>query len=105
MARWVRFGLSVSGPFGCRCLTSRGPAGWPGQSGKELGLTEPLLHSLTEQHATEVSRVSSGVLYNTDLSLPKTLYGANGFEINDIQEQETETSRVRPLQCNIVTLR
>ena len=22
MARWVRFGLSVSGPFVCRCLTS-----------------------------------------------------------------------------------
>jgi len=34
------------------------------------------------------------------LSLPKTLYGANAFEINDIQEQETWTSRVRPLQCN-----
>jgi len=27
------------------------------------------------------------------LSLPKALYGANGFESNDIQEQETETSR------------
>jgi hypothetical protein len=23
VARWVRFGLSVSGPFGCRCLTIR----------------------------------------------------------------------------------
>ena len=34
------------------------------------------------------------------LSLPKTLYGANAFEINDIQEQETETSRVWPLQCD-----
>ena len=39
------------------------------------------------------------------LSLPKTLYGANAFEINDIHKQETETSRVRPLQCNNVTLR
>ena len=36
-----------------------------------------------------------------NLSLPKTLYGAKVFEINDIQEQETETSRVRPLQCYI----
>jgi len=32
---------------------------------------------------------------------PKTLYGANAFEISDIQEQETETSRIRPLQCYI----
>jgi len=32
------------------------------------------------------------------VSLPKTLYGENAFEINAIQEQETETSRVRPLQ-------
>ena len=23
MARWVRFGLSVAGPFVCRCLNSR----------------------------------------------------------------------------------
>jgi hypothetical protein len=23
VARWVRFGLSVAGPFVCRCLTSR----------------------------------------------------------------------------------
>ncbi len=37
------------------------------------------------------------------LSLLKTLYGANAFEINDIQEQETETSRVRPLQCYIAS--
>jgi transposase len=26
MARWVRCGLSVAGPFVCRCLTSGGPA-------------------------------------------------------------------------------
>ena len=47
-------------------LISVGPGRWPGQSGKELGLTEQFLHSLLEQHATEVSRYSSGVLYNTD---------------------------------------
>jgi len=47
-------------------LTSRGPGRWPGQSEKELGSTERFLHSLVEQHATEVSRLSSGVLYNTD---------------------------------------
>jgi len=48
------------------CLTSRGPGRWPGQSGKELGLTERFLHSLVEQHAAEVSRLNSGVLYDTD---------------------------------------
>jgi hypothetical protein len=38
------------------------------------------------------------------LSLAKILYGANAFEINDIQEQETETSRVRQLrQCYIAS--
>jgi len=58
--------LSVSGPFVCRCLTSRGPGRWPGQSEKELGSTERFLHSLVEQQATEVGRLSSGVLYNTD---------------------------------------
>ena len=47
-------------------LKSRGPGRWPGQSGKELGLTVRFLHSLVEQHATEVSRLNSGVLYNTD---------------------------------------
>jgi len=47
-------------------LNSRGPGRWPGQSGKELGSTERFLHSLLEQQATEVSRLSSGVLYNTD---------------------------------------
>ena len=45
------------------------------------------------------------IRYPDHLSLPKTLYGANAFEINDIQEQETWTSRVRPLQCINVTLR
>ena len=66
MARWCSCGLSVAGPFVGRCLTSRGPGRWPGQSGKELGSTERFLHSLVEQQATEVSRLSSGVLYNTD---------------------------------------
>ena len=47
-------------------LRSRGPGRWPGQSGKELGLTERLLHSLVEPQAAEVSRYCSGVLYNTD---------------------------------------
>jgi hypothetical protein len=47
-------------------LTSGGPDRWPGQSGKELGSTARFLHALVEQHATEVSRVGSGVLYNTD---------------------------------------
>src|SRR5437867_2905700 len=42
-------------------LTSMGPGLWPGQSGKELGSTERCLHSLVEQHATEVSRLGSGV--------------------------------------------
>src|SRR5437660_7754659 len=49
-----------------RCLRSGGPGRWPGQSGKELGLTERLLHSLVEPQAAEVSRYCSGVLYNTD---------------------------------------
>jgi hypothetical protein len=35
VARWCRYGLSVAGPFVCRCLTSRGPGRWPGQSGKQ----------------------------------------------------------------------
>jgi hypothetical protein len=47
-------------------LKSGGPGRWPGQSGKELGSTERLLHALVEQHATEVSRYGSGVFYNTD---------------------------------------
>src|SRR6266436_5969032 len=66
VARWFRWSLSVADPFVCRCLTSRGPGRWPGQSGKELGSTERCLHSLVEQHATEVSRYSSGVFHNTD---------------------------------------
>src|SRR3981189_2805278 len=37
---------------------------------------------------------ASGIL---DLCLPKSLSGANAFEINDTPGQETETSRVRPL--------
>jgi hypothetical protein len=61
-----RCSLSVAPRFLWECLTSRGPGRWPGQSGKELGSTERCLHSLVEQHATEVSRHSSGVLYNTD---------------------------------------
>jgi hypothetical protein len=32
------------------------------------------------------------------LSLPKISYGANAFEINDIQEQETEASRGECIQ-------
>ena len=47
-------------------LLSKGPGRWPGQSGKELGLTVRFPHSLVEQHATEVSRLGSGVLYHTD---------------------------------------
>jgi hypothetical protein len=38
--------------------------------------------------------VASGILV---LCLPKSLSGANAFEINDIQGEETETLRVRPL--------
>ena len=54
-------------PFGkLRFLNSGGPGRWPGQSGKELGSTERFLHAFVEQHATEVSRLGSGVLYNTD---------------------------------------
>jgi hypothetical protein len=41
-------------------LNSGGPGRWPGQSGKELGSTERLLHALVEQHATEVSRYGDG---------------------------------------------
>jgi hypothetical protein len=36
VARWFRWDLSVADLFVCRCLTSRGPGRWPGQSGKEL---------------------------------------------------------------------
>ena len=38
------------------------------------------------------------------LSLPKILSGANAFEINDIQEDETEASVVRRSECNKVKL-
>jgi hypothetical protein len=50
----------------CRCLTSEGPGWGPGQSGKELGLMLRWLQSFIEQHAAEVGRRGSGVLYNTD---------------------------------------
>ena len=50
-----------------------------------------------QQNRSSLELCPTGV----DLSLPKTSYGSNAFEINDIQEQETETSRVRPLQCYI----
>jgi hypothetical protein len=64
---WLRScDLAVAPRFLWECLTSRGPGRWPGQSEKELGSTERFLHSLVEQQATEVGRLSSGVLYNTD---------------------------------------
>ena len=47
-------------------LTSEGPGGSPWQSRKELGVSERSVHPRTEQQATEVSRRSSGVLYNAD---------------------------------------
>jgi hypothetical protein len=62
----LRFRLSVAPRFLRECLNSGGPGRWPGQSGKELGSTERFLHAFVEQHATEVSRLGSGVLYNTD---------------------------------------
>jgi len=43
-----------------------GPAVGRGKAGRNLALALRFLHFLVEQHATEVSRLGSGVLYNTD---------------------------------------
>jgi hypothetical protein len=43
-----------------------GPAAGRGKAGRNLALALRFLHCLVEQHATEVSRLGSGVFYNTD---------------------------------------
>jgi hypothetical protein len=67
VTRWFRCGLSVAGPFVCRCLTSLGPGMSRGKAGRNLAGITRLGQNVDKQRATEVSRVSRG-MFNADPS-------------------------------------
>jgi hypothetical protein len=49
---------------------------------------------------TGITQCGTGAALIWVLSLAKMLFGANAFEISDIQEDETEASLVRRSECN-----
>ena len=94
MARWFRFGLSVSGPFVCRCLTSQTMLRFhspPHQTGRadfphpafrlaSLASTRRLRHSSGVSPTTSLSSLASKVLSVTAQSFigvdrPKPISG------------------------------